>query len=274
MQASSVEEISATIAEINADTSKNAETAKEVNSIAQKASVVTGSGNDEMVNMIESMDKISKSSDDINKVMKLIDDIAFQTNLLALNAAVEAARAGAHGKGFAVVADEVRNLANRSAKAVKETSALLEKNSSEILNGKKVSQSVADSLKNITEQVNSVATLSETIAASSIHQASAINEISIGLNQVDEITQRNSAVAEETAASSKDVLALAEKLESLANAYEVSAGKVQNRQSRAERVISSPKVYSSTKSAPKLKSNIDSETADIKIELDSDYGEY
>jgi methyl-accepting chemotaxis protein len=221
MQASSVEEISASITEINEDTTKNAENAKEVNSIAHKASEITASGNQQMNEMVESMDKIAKASDDVNRVMKLIDDIAFQTNLLALNAAVEAARAGSHGKGFAVVADEVRNLANRSAKAVSETSSLLEKNRSEISRGKVVSQSVADSLKNITEQVDQVTELAGTIAESSEHQSTAVNEISEGLNQVDEVTQRNSAVAEETASSSREVLSLAEKLESLATAYKI-----------------------------------------------------
>jgi methyl-accepting chemotaxis protein len=186
-----------------------------------------------MLAMSTSMENIEKASLNINKIIKLIDDIAFQTNLLALNAAVEAARAGAHGKGFAVVAEEVRNLAVRSAKAVKETAELVEKNSSEIKNGKKVSETVAQSLGTITDKINEISVIAGDIATSSQNQNEAIKEISVGLGQVEQVTQQNSALAEETASSSKEVSTLAGKLHGLVTEYKVET-KFQPNKSSAE----------------------------------------
>ncbi|MBW2187091.1 MAG: methyl-accepting chemotaxis protein, partial [Deltaproteobacteria bacterium] len=125
-QASALEEISSSMAEIGSQTKHNADSATQANTLAQEARNVAELGNTQMTTMIEAMAEINKSSQDISKIIKVIDEIAFQTNLLALNAAVEAARAGQYGKGFAVVAEEVRNLAARSAKAARETSDLIE----------------------------------------------------------------------------------------------------------------------------------------------------
>lgn len=220
-QAASLEEINSTIVEIREQTNLNAASAKEVNKIAKETSMATIEGNKHMRNMVKSMDRIANASDDVNNIIKLIDDIAFQTNLLALNAAVEAARANQHGKGFAVVADEVRSLANRSAKAVNETSLLLEKNSKEIRRGAEVSKIVEESLIRVSTQVESVNALAKSIAHSSTQQAAAISEISQALNSVDKVTQKNSAVADKTAASSREVQKLTEHLHRLSSSYRI-----------------------------------------------------
>ena len=125
-QASSIEELSASVDEISAQTNRNAEHAEEANRIAETARQDAEKSSVQMQAMLSAMDEINRSSNNISKIIKVIDDIAFQTNILALNAAVEAARAGQYGKGFAVVAEEVRNLAARSANAAKETTDMIE----------------------------------------------------------------------------------------------------------------------------------------------------
>lgn len=222
-QAASLEEINSTIVEIREQTNLNANNAKEVNRIANETNIATIEGNKQMRDMVTSMNQIAKASDDVNQIIKLIDDIAFQTNLLALNAAVEAARANQHGKGFAVVAEEVRNLANRSAKAVQETTHLLEKNSDEIRRGAEVSKIVEESLHRISSQVENVNALAKNIAHSSNQQAIAISEISLALDSVDKVTQKNSAVADKTAASSREVQKLTEHLYNLSSSYQIFA---------------------------------------------------
>jgi methyl-accepting chemotaxis protein len=125
-QASSVEQLTASLQEIASQTTMNANNAQKANELVQNARSDAETGNSQMKDMLNAMEDISTSSSSINKLIKVIDDIAFQTNILALNAAVEAARAGQHGKGFAVVAEEVRNLAAKSAQAAKETTDLIE----------------------------------------------------------------------------------------------------------------------------------------------------
>ena len=136
-QASSVEELSASLTEISNQVQMNAHNAKKANELATTSGEVALSTLSDMKEMLASMNEISISSDNISKVIKVIDDIAFQTNILALNAAVEAARAGSAGKGFAVVADEVRNLAAKSSEAAKETTALIETSISAVSHGEK-----------------------------------------------------------------------------------------------------------------------------------------
>lgn len=124
-QASSVEQLTASLEEIAAQTRLNAENAVQANALADQARINAQQGNDRMKEMLNAMEEINTSSSSISKIIKVIDEIAFQTNILALNAAVEAAKAGQHGRGFAVVAEEVRNLAARSANAAKETTDMI-----------------------------------------------------------------------------------------------------------------------------------------------------
>jgi methyl-accepting chemotaxis protein len=174
-----------------------------------------------MKKMIESMTLITKNSQDVQKVIKVIDDISFQTNLLALNAAVEAARAGAHGKGFAVVAEEVRNLASRSAKAAAETAQMIENNSKQINEGAEIATLTADTLNGIVEQSQQVAALVGEIAKASSEQAQGIAQVSQGLSQIDSVTQQNTAAAEETASVSNEMSGQAAKLQGLVGQFKL-----------------------------------------------------
>jgi methyl-accepting chemotaxis protein len=165
--------------------------------------------------MTEAMTQITMNSNEIQEVITVIDGIAFQTNLLALNAAVEAARAGQHGKGFAVVAEEVRSLAARSAKAAKETSELIAKSGLEIARGGEVAARTADVLNAIVEQIQQTTELVANIATASHKQAQGVNQVSIGLTQIDAVTQQNTASAEEAASATSEMSAMAANLQKL-----------------------------------------------------------
>lgn len=202
-QASAIEEISASMHLIASQTEQNVQNAAEANQLVSSASASALTGDDQMQNLLDAMSRMDKSSHEISKIIKVIDEIAFQTNLLALNAAVEAARAGIHGKGFAVVAEEVRNLAQRSAHAAKETQNLIGGAAQEIESGKNIADSTAKAFKEMVNQVSKVTSLMENIDHSSREQAEGINQINIGLQQLEHTTQHNAAVSEEGASVSQ-----------------------------------------------------------------------
>jgi len=211
--AASLEQISASMGEISSQTKKNAENAAKARNLAQTASKAAAEGQGAMHEMTDSMQQITQNSNEIQRVIKVIDDIAFQTNLLALNAAVEAARAGQHGKGFAVVAEEVRNLASRSAKAAQETSELIAKSGHEIEKGAEVTTRTAEMLNTIVEQVKQTTELVAGIATASNEQAAGVNQITVGLQQIDAVTQQNTASAEESASAANEMSSLAANLQ-------------------------------------------------------------
>ncbi|MDR3234652.1 MAG: methyl-accepting chemotaxis protein [Planctomycetaceae bacterium] len=250
--AASIEEITASMSEIGGQTNQNAQNANEANRLAKEANDAAGSGQNMMKKMIESMTVITKNSQDVQKVIKVIDDISFQTNLLALNAAVEAARAGAHGKGFAVVAEEVRNLASRSAKAAAETTQMIENNSRQINEGAEIATETAEMLNGIVEQSQKVAVLVGEIAKASSEQAQGITQVSQGLHQIDSVTQQNTAAAEETASVSNEMSGQASQLQKLVGQFRLrkKGGESSPRAEspRAERI--SPKAASVQKPAP------------------------
>jgi methyl-accepting chemotaxis protein len=211
-QASAVEQLTASLQEITAQTHTNATNAGKANELAREAKDNASNGNGQMKDMLKAMEDINVSSSSINKIIKVIDDIAFQTNILALNAAVEAARAGQHGKGFAVVAEEVRTLAARSANAAKETTDLIESSIKKVETGTKIANETANALGQIVEQVDKAAELVNSIAVASTEQAHGIEQISQGISQVSQVVQTNAATAEESAAASEELSAQAVQL--------------------------------------------------------------
>ena len=204
-QAASLQEITASMAELTSGTQTNAENAQQAESIARKTQDAAGKGVEKVEVLTKAMGEMSEASAEIAKIIKVIDDIAFQTNLLALNAAVEAARAGKHGKGFAVVAEEVRNLAGRSAKAARETTGLIERAIDRVENGTALTAETAETFSEIREGVVDTTDLMGKIASASKQQAAGINEISNGMQQIDSITQRNAAGSEEMASAAQDL---------------------------------------------------------------------
>ncbi|MFW5711144.1 MAG: methyl-accepting chemotaxis protein [Spirochaetota bacterium] len=222
-QASSLEEITSSTNEINSQSKQNAENATEALSIAKQATSDAESGNQQMKQMSGIMARINASSDEINKVVKVIDDIAFQINLLALNANVEAARAGKYGKGFAVVADEVRNLAVKSADSVKETTEMVEETVSNIRQGTEAAEETASQLDSIVSGSGKVADFLEEIAQASREQAQAISQITEGLDQIDEATQANTASAEESASASEELAGQAQQLRAMVAEFKLDS---------------------------------------------------
>jgi methyl-accepting chemotaxis protein len=204
-QAGSVQELFATIEDVS---QKVAETTGKVRRMTQTVANAVedvGSSNRKVEHMLAAMNGIRQSSDQIGRIIKSIDDIAFQTNILALNAAVEAARAGGAGKGFAVVADEVRNLAARSAAASKETAALIHDTLEKVQSGFKLAEDTAESSQQIHTKLQQLTSDMDEIDRTSAEEAAAVSRIRQGIAQVSSVVQTNSATAEESAAASEEL---------------------------------------------------------------------
>lgn len=226
-QAASIEETSSAMEEISSMVNQNADNAKEAASLANLCNTSAEQSDHAMGMLNTAINEISGSSKQIAKIIKVIDEIAFQTNLLALNAAVEAARAGEHGKGFAVVAEEVRNLAQRSARAAKDTTQLIEDSTKKVDSGVDLTKKVESSLKEIVKNVKKVTDLVNEIANASQEQSEGVGQIGKAITQMDQVIQQNAANAEETAAASEELSAQAQSLFSLVDRI---AGEVGNKE--------------------------------------------
>lgn len=219
-QASSLEETSASLEEMASMTKRNAESAQAAKELSAQTRTSADTGAAHMEEMRRAMDAIKASSNDVGKIIKTIDEIAFQTNILALNAAVEAARAGEAGMGFAVVAEEVRNLARRSAKSAGETAEKIEDAIRKSEHGVTISGSVAQSLSDIVEKARKVDALVAEIAQASTEQSQGIGQLNSAVSQMDKITQSNASNAEETAAAAEELTAQASSMRSTVTSLE------------------------------------------------------
>ncbi len=223
-QAASLEETGASLVEIGSMASRNAENSQKAKEFAGQARQAVEAGTREMTELAEAMTGIKTSSDSIAKILKSIDQIAFQTNILALNAAVEAARAGEAGLGFAVVAEEVRSLAQRSAQAAKETGDIIQVSAQRSEQGVQVSARVNQRLTEILGRVREADELVASIAVASSEQSDGIKQVNTAVAQMDQITQRNAAGAEESSSTAADLASQATDLQHVVADLETLVG--------------------------------------------------
>jgi methyl-accepting chemotaxis protein/methyl-accepting chemotaxis protein-1 (serine sensor receptor) len=208
-QAASLEETSASMEEMASMTRKNADNSQAAAGLMGQVEGLVQQSNTALTEMVASMAAIQASSQEVGKIIKRIDEIAFQTNILALNAAVEAARAGEAGMGFAVVADEVRNLAQRSAQAAKDTAGLIESSIQKAQSGDQTVKQVATSIAAITDSVTKVRGLVDEVSAASRQQSQGVDQVAQAIAQMEKVTQTTAATAEESAAASEELNAQA-----------------------------------------------------------------
>lgn len=221
-QAASLEQTAAALDEITATVRKASEGSNEARSLANEAKIDAERSGDVVKETISAMSGIESSSKKISNIIGVIDEIAFQTNLLALNAGVEAARAGDAGRGFAVVATEVRALAQRSADAAKEIKTLISASGTQVLSGVRLVNETGQALGRIVDQVARLNLLITEIAASSNEQATALGEVNSAVNQMDQVTQQNAAMVEQSTAASHALAREADELLNLVGQFRVS----------------------------------------------------
>ena len=223
-QASSIEETSASSEEINSMARRNTDNSRATAELLGQSQQKVGHANLYLEEMVTSMELITQSSGQISKIIKVIDDIAFQTNILALNAAVEAARAGEAGMGFAVVADEVRSLAQRSAKAAKDTTVLIEDSIKRSREGKTKVDQVALAIKDITAETEKIKVMVDEVSLGSEEQSRGIDHIGRAISQMEQVTQTNAAAAEQSAAAAEELNSQSETLKEVIKQLQLMVG--------------------------------------------------
>jgi len=220
-QAANLEETASSMEEFTSTVTQTAESARSASGAASQARVVADEGSKAVEQLVTAMDEINAASARINEIIGVVDEIAFQTNLLALNAAVEAARAGEQGRGFAVVAAEVRNLAKRSADSAKEIKSLIKDSVTKAQEGQKVATRTGQIISDVVTNVSKVTELIQSIANATNEQTSGINEINRAIAQMDEVTQQNAALVEETAAAAESLNDQAQTLRQVVARYKL-----------------------------------------------------
>lgn len=234
-QAAGIEETSSSLEELTSMTRRNADNASQANTLMDESKSIVSRAGSSMKEMTQAMAQISASGQEIGKIIKTIDEIAFQTNLLALNAAVEAARAGEAGAGFAVVADEVRNLAQRAAEAAKNTASLIEGTITQINKGTELVKTADEAFTDVSRNAGKVAELVGEIAAASNEQAQGIDQINQAVAQMDQVTQKNAANAEETASAAEELNAQSESMKDIVVELSAMVGGATQMTSAADR---------------------------------------
>ncbi|MEY4561186.1 MAG: hypothetical protein RLZZ618_463 [Pseudomonadota bacterium] len=222
-QASNLQQTAASMEQLTATVRQNADTARQATQLASSASAVAAEGGTVVDNVISTMAQITDASRKIGDIISVIDGIAFQTNILALNAAVEAARAGEQGRGFAVVAGEVRTLAQRSAQAAKEIKVLINSSVDRVEAGSALVDTAGKTMNQIVQQVGRVNDLIGEISSASVEQSQGIDQVGNAVSQLDQVTQQNAALVEESAAAAESLKRQAVALAGVVSKFRLSA---------------------------------------------------
>ena len=223
-QASSLEETASSMEELTSTVKQNADNARQAHKLAESASLIAHRGGDVITRVVATMEQINQSSDKIGDIIGVIDGIAFQTNILALNAAVEAARAGEQGRGFAVVATEVRNLAQRSAAAAREIKGLIDVSSSTVASGSALVNQAGDTMTELVDSVRRVTDIVSEITAASVEQHAGLEQINQAVTEMDDVTQQNAALVEQSAAAAAAMQSQSQQLAQVVSAFKLRAG--------------------------------------------------
>ena len=231
--ASSLQQTASSMEQLTGTVKQSADAARQANQLASSASSVASRGGHVVSQVVATMDEINASSKKIADIIGVIDGIAFQTNILALNAAVEAARAGEQGRGFAVVAGEVRNLAQRSAQAAKEIKTLIGASVEKVESGAKLVQNAGSTMTEIVASVQRVSDIIGEITAATAEQSSGIGQVNTAVTQLDQMTQQNAALVEESAAAAESLKEQAYKLAEVVSAFKLK----QDAQLKTQQVI-------------------------------------
>lgn len=249
-QAASIQETSSTLEESSSMVHQTTQNTKEAEVLARKTKEFANKGNSEMQVMLEAMEELKRSSAEISKIIKVIDEIAFQTNILSLNAAVEAARAGEAGKGFAVVAEEVRNLAQRSAQAAKDTARIIESNIDLSEKCLDITGQVSESLVEINNESGKVSELLGEISTASQEQEIGIGQINKAISQMEHVLQANAATAQESAKSAERLGFYDDTLKRIMNELNFLIEGVNHIQANVQSIQTISKVKPAIKTAP------------------------